>query len=484
MILVDTRHRDTTTRHYTNVIKEFFPGERTHALHSPIAPHTTKLYKDKSSVGGQLIIITHKWSGALIDHFSDPSQLGLVSGAYLATGKGKLLVMGTYWPQDKPTLNTNGNSHGLWNSTTRYLKKTNHPTTSPLDYIKSIVDGKSDRHTTKSTNNIAILCGDFNQKWTKLSEWAQSNNWTSPSATHSETTNTPLYTLHLKHRPCSWIDHILLSPPHHSNNVVTTSTSSGPFWNVVTDHRPLFIHLNVPGGRGILKLSNPHHVPPCPQPRSLNIKLNNKPLVDKYQKTLDELIPLFDQHPTIEIASDQLLQACCMSTKLTKDLTTLPPKPGKCRSSYKNGWSPIFIAIKTQIIATLKILGHSKFTSGYDLWHTKLEQDIGIKKIITTWTKTVLKLPWKPVEEAHKIMNITEFGPTYWTTLPGMVDTKICIKLIKTLRNKLHGKQRHAERMKINSNVRHREDMVELGKSSQYIKKYFTKPAHTLISRY
>ena len=87
-VLTDTRHRESSAKHYTTRVKELL-GIHTRCIHSPIAPHKTpKGYQ--SSVGGQMIIISHTWAGAFTDSFSDPSGLGLVSGIRLSTGEVSL----------------------------------------------------------------------------------------------------------------------------------------------------------------------------------------------------------------------------------------------------------------------------------------------------------------------------------------------------------------------------------------------------------
>ena len=66
-------------------------------------------------------------------------------------------------------------------------------------------------------------------------------------------------------------------------------------------------------------------------------------------------------------------------------------------------------------------------------------------------------------------MNVTPYGPSYWTTLDKPVDHALCERVLAHLRTKLHGKMRQAHRIKINSKVKLREDMVALGKQSKYI---------------
>ena len=85
MVLTDTRHREYVCNHYTTCTKEIL-GPHARCLHSPVSGH-------KSSVGGQIIVVSHTWSGSMYDHFTDPSGLGLVSGIKLSAGAGHLLIM-------------------------------------------------------------------------------------------------------------------------------------------------------------------------------------------------------------------------------------------------------------------------------------------------------------------------------------------------------------------------------------------------------
>jgi len=186
----------------------------------------SKLSSTHSSVGGQLTILTSKWAGALITPFADKSKLGLVSGLYLTTttGLGQLLIMGIYMPQTPPSLHILDKllkptrSRGLWERTEAYLKSSKKSLT-PHTYIHAVVNGKSERHLTRSSHNRTILCGDFNQPWSKLSHWANNNNWSSPSISHSTTSNIPIHTYYTSYTPTSHI----ISPSHASPSVLTAS---------------------------------------------------------------------------------------------------------------------------------------------------------------------------------------------------------------------------------------------------------------------
>ena len=126
MICVDTRHRSSTCRYYTDRIKSYFHNDNTKVFHSPIDPVKNKKGNDHSSVGGQLTILTSRWAGALITHWNDETNLGLLSGLYLSAGDSQLLVMGTYWPNPPPgpsKVNTGTErAGGLWERALKFIR--------------------------------------------------------------------------------------------------------------------------------------------------------------------------------------------------------------------------------------------------------------------------------------------------------------------------------------------------------------------------
>ena len=144
----------------------------------------------------------------------------------------------------------------------------------------------------------------------------------------------------------------------------------------------------------------------------------------------------------------------------------------------------MLIAIKTQRIAILKILGHTVGSCGRHKWRDQWEQDLGIKKIVDEWKTSVHLLKWKSDAEEQETLNITQYGPSYWCTLPSRVDVQLCTSVLHRLKYLLHGKLRHAERLTINEKVRHRENMIALGKHGQYLRLVLgeTSPRYTLDS--
>jgi len=60
-------------------------------------------------------------------------------------------------------------------------------------------------------------------------------------------------------------------------------------------------------------------------------------------------------------------------------------------------------------------------------------------------------------------MDSTKYGPSFWTTLPDLVDPDLCILILEENKANLHRKQRQILRA-------HREKTIQRGKQGQYIK--------------
>jgi hypothetical protein len=375
-ILTDTRHLDSSTRFLTSQAKLLL-GPHTKVLHSPAQSlRVGKKAKSTPNVGGQIIIVTAKWAGAVSHHYSDPTNLGLVSSVTLSTGSGKLLIFGTYWPYPSDS----STSNGLWNKTSAYLAR-NKIRKTPRDFIQDILCRKSEKHLGVSPHNLSVVCGDFNHSWNsttfQLQPWAHSNHWASPSQDHVALSPLPVIT-YTKGLTQSWIDHFLVSPPSESSRLISTTSFDGPFFADISDHRPLSVYLQVPGGRGTSGvISERTYSRLRSLPRS-DFNTSNKKLATEFRRMCDSYLPYFDP-PTPAIAGSQLMQASCISATVARRLA---PKPGKSNSSYKNGWSPTLIALKAQSMAILQILGHLQGTRGRRIWTDKLDEDIGIKRII------------------------------------------------------------------------------------------------------
>ena len=482
MVLIDTRHRDCSVKGYNTQIKDLL-GSQSRCVHSPIAPHSTKK-GFKSSVGGQMIIISHTWAGALIDHFSDPSNLGLVSGITLSTGAGSLLIMGNYWPFP-PNKTNNIPNNGLWDRTSNFLnfKKIKK---NPKEYIQSLICKQSDRHLGRSSSNTSIACGDFNHRWEtgkyQLHDWVLTNNWACPSIEH-ELPSSPIATYTTNSKPVSWIDHHLIAPASAAHQVLSTTSFDGPFWDDVSDHRPLMIHLVVPGGRGtagIIRNPYPRVYRPSPRP---TVDIKDSVRIKIYQKSLEEYSKSLDPPESAAHAHTNIFNLVSQSVETSTQVFPKKRSHLRLRSSYKDGWSPLAMAIKYQRIAILNILGHLQGTKKRKKWRNLQDQSLGIRDILKTWSKSVNRLKWKPPDTAWGIMNASSFGPLYWSSLTTMADVPTCIEALSKLKHKLHGKQRQLLREGINQAVSFREKMVAEGKIRQYNKAVLREsPTHNPLN--
>jgi len=102
----------------------------------------------------------------------------------------------------------------------------------------------------------------------------------------------------------------------------------GEIWSGVSDHRPIMIGMKVPGGRK----------PPSPKGKKKKTFLRHSPDLDTkntltvthYQSELDINIPLFDQHPSPNVAGDQLYQISFMTSETARKIS--PPAKTKPRS--------------------------------------------------------------------------------------------------------------------------------------------------------
>ena len=464
-VCTDTRHRESSSGFYTRQAKLLL-GSHTRVLHSPCTPKKVGS-RYVPNVGGQMILVSSTWSGAISDHYVDPSQLGLLSSVTISTGHGKLLLFGTYWPYPPDT--SSPDTHGLWNRTKEYLQHC-RAGKSPREYIQHVLCKHSEKHIAGSPYNLAIVCGDFNHGWDQglhqLQPWALSNHWSSPVHSLPSVDLSRFFTFS-RGSSSSWIDHFLVSPPSESSSITSTVALTGPFLSPVSDHRPLIITATLPGGRGSSGLFSSRKLKPPPPTPLFNS--SNDPLVAAaFSSYLDDRVtPCLDPPTSSQMASDNLLNAVLHSVAAAHRFS---PKPGKPQSAYKNGWSPVLMALKLQSMAILQILGHLQGTRGRRIWYDKTEQDIGIRKIVSRWVKSVRKLSWLSPSDATEHLNITPHGPSYWSTLPGLASVDSCIKILSDIKSLLHGRQRQVMRANINAAVKHRENLVLLGKHGAYIR--------------
>ena len=80
------------------------------------------------------------------------------------------------------------------------------------------------------------------------------------------------------------------------------------------------------------------------------------------------------------------------------------------RSSFKDGWSPEYIAIKAHLTALTEIRRHLQGANHRPKWHASFIP-IGIKREVDKWTNAISRYK---VEERERFLSfIPDRGPSY-----------------------------------------------------------------------
>ena len=94
LCLQDTRQTKREGLAIASTIKELLPPG-TLVLQAPISKTRPS---DPPPIGGQLVIISHRWSHHANHWFVDPTQRGLLTGITLSNKHIQLRLLGSYWP--------------------------------------------------------------------------------------------------------------------------------------------------------------------------------------------------------------------------------------------------------------------------------------------------------------------------------------------------------------------------------------------------
>jgi hypothetical protein len=92
--LQDTRQTKRKGQSIAATIRELLPPG-TLVIHAPI---TKARLSNPAPIGGQLIIISKRWSHHANHWYADPTGQGLLTGITLSNGHTKLRLLSTYWP--------------------------------------------------------------------------------------------------------------------------------------------------------------------------------------------------------------------------------------------------------------------------------------------------------------------------------------------------------------------------------------------------
>ena len=139
------------------------------------------------------------------------------------------------------------------------------------------------------------------------------------------------------------------------------------------------------------------------------------------------------------------------------------------RSSFKDGWSPVYAAYKIHLQTILEIRRHLAGQHRRHRWNHFDTAKLGVERFMDLWTSRTAALNI-PNEQLDKIRHVTGKGPNYWRYLLHLPTVPMCDLEIKILRHHMHGRLRQELRSAINHHTARRETQRELGRTRQVLK--------------
>ena len=136
------------------------------------------------------------------------------------------------------------------------------------------------------------------------------------------------------------------------------------------------------------------------------------------------------------------------------------------RSTYKNGWSPQFVAYKVHLATLIEI--SARLLENGRRQSPRPGHAAILKHLTTDWTNQIIAID--PLGGLWPTLDITGIGPLHLNTFTFDELGRAIPDQIKVLKRKMHGKQRTALRVRINEAVAAREASVQQGKLARVIK--------------
>ena len=208
----------------------------------------------------------------------------------------------------------------------------------------------------------------------------------------------------------SQIDHILTAGQHlgGANNQKLTGfgCATGAVWQLFRDHVPLWASYKIQTGglpptqkeKGRVKKYAPETTP----------NVYKEEDVAEYEKRMLELLTSLPTDDLEGQAAAQLEKICRGSVHVARKI-----KPKRNTNKYScNGWSPIYIALRAQLIALVNIrrglCGFKHVT-----W-AKEEKQRNVAALIHKWRAVVDKFTFECEEDKLRIMSWTGSSPSFW----------------------------------------------------------------------
>ena len=146
LCLQDTRQTKREGLIIANLIRELLPPGSL-VLQAPIVKAKPS---DPPPIGGQMIIISHRWSHYANQWYTDPTQRGLLTGITISNKHSKIRLLSSYWPVPHAA---NQHSLSLHAHVVQYLQQHNPLRDSPdmdqhhpLTFIQDLIMRETHKH--------------------------------------------------------------------------------------------------------------------------------------------------------------------------------------------------------------------------------------------------------------------------------------------------------------------------------------------------
>ena len=139
---------------------------------------------------------------------------------------------------------------------------------------------------------------------------------------------------------------------------------------------------------------------------------------------------------------------------------------------FKDGWSPMLVAKLAALTAIIEMRQHITGESKRKLWRNNDSIEQGIMRTTKVWENKIRRLQLGDREEHEEAQGMGH-GPSFWRLLSKSEYHRLPTllrEMEKTLLKKLHGRQRHEDRLQMKNASAEREKAVTKGKIGRAIK--------------
>ena len=470
-ILVDTRISAAQSQYF---------GKRTRAvLGAGTRVHCSKLSKAGRNkrravhrIGGIMFIVAPAWGPSLITCQDDYSECGALSSITLQSTRGRIYIMGSYWPIRHTMDETTLADQNLWSRLAGYIHSCGLRE-APIDYLQRLIATWSNTAVVAGAQAV-ILGGDLNATWLQaepggqraLDAWASGSGFSNGPRLLAEHRGDMHVTRPRSHdgtKPGTWIDHLLHSGDCHHIDPLASYSSTGAEWAEISDHRPLWI---------VYRTGQPSTPLPsaarASKPR-IELDVSDKRVVEDYAEAMRKYI--LRRPPDLsscETAAVSLLAMQNISPIVTEQLNRRYGK-NKKRRDMKDGWSPAYMAYKLYLIMVTEVKRRLVGAKGRRRWANWEQAQSGIQWLLLQLKTNTACLDLKP-SQLQDLYTEAECGPEWWSGLTRAPTLVECEAIIGVLRTLMHGRQRTDFRTDMNEKVAYKDHMRKLNKMKSVIK--------------